>query len=223
MDTRKWMSDFISTQPQKQVGRLVGLVLSELFARQTEAEKAIDATKVNNAIGFTAFDARSGSQDAKAFAKYGSLAGFRVSRWTRKSKGVPRICKYHGQIDQEALEAKLASIPSNPEKEDLSSARQEYARIRGLFYSGSDCDAADFDAAVKARVGENATPEKWVETAQAMKVPCRRCAGTGQYITGTVNGKPTGPGGDCFRCEGKGMQTYSDAKRNWGYDRSRRR
>lgn len=36
---------------------------------------------------------------------------------------------------------------------------------------------------------------------------CGRCAGTGQFITGVVNGKPTGPGGICFRCEGKGTQS----------------
>jgi hypothetical protein len=35
---------------------------------------------------------------------------------------------------------------------------------------------------------------------------CRRCVGTGQFITGTVNGVPTGPGGICFRCAGKGRQ-----------------
>jgi len=36
---------------------------------------------------------------------------------------------------------------------------------------------------------------------------CKRCAGTGEFITGNVNGKPTGPGGICFRCNGKGHQT----------------
>lgn len=219
MNTREWMSDFISTQPKTKVGKFVGLVLEELFARQTEAEKASDTTQENNTIGFTAFDARSGSQDAKAFAKYGTLSGFRVNRWTRKNRGVSRICKYHGQINQKALEAKLASIPSTPERDKLSEARQEYARIRGLFYSGSGIFTADFDSAVKAKIEDQASPEKWVETAKTMSITCGRCSGTGKYVTMVVNGKPTGPGGDCFRCEGKGTQTYSDALRNWGYDR----
>jgi hypothetical protein len=39
---------------------------------------------------------------------------------------------------------------------------------------------------------------------------CSRCAGTGLFITGMENGRPTGPGGICFRCEGKGRQ--SDCK-----------
>lgn len=47
---------------------------------------------------------------------------------------------------------------------------------------------------------------------------CRRCAGTGKFITGTLNGQPTGPGGICFRCGGKGVQTEADARRNYGYD-----
>jgi hypothetical protein len=48
---------------------------------------------------------------------------------------------------------------------------------------------------------------------------CRRCAGTGQFITGVTNDVPTGPGGDCFRCGGKGYQTPADQKRNDNYNR----
>ncbi len=47
---------------------------------------------------------------------------------------------------------------------------------------------------------------------------CRRCAGTGQFITYVENGVPKGPGGICFRCGGKGVQTEDDQRRNWGYD-----
>jgi hypothetical protein len=47
---------------------------------------------------------------------------------------------------------------------------------------------------------------------------CERCGGTGQFITAVVNGKPTGPGGICFRCEGKGWQSPQDEKRNEAWD-----
>lgn len=47
---------------------------------------------------------------------------------------------------------------------------------------------------------------------------CGRCAGTGQFITGSMNGKPTGPGGICFRCEGKGYHNQADRRRNYGYE-----
>ena len=48
---------------------------------------------------------------------------------------------------------------------------------------------------------------------------CERCAGTGRFVTGTLNGVPAGPGGECFRCHGKGYQTAEDERRNTGYDR----
>ncbi len=47
---------------------------------------------------------------------------------------------------------------------------------------------------------------------------CGRCAGTGQFITYVENGKPRGPGGICFRCEGKGRHTQADRKRNIYHD-----
>lgn len=48
---------------------------------------------------------------------------------------------------------------------------------------------------------------------------CGRCAGTGQFITYVENGAPKGPGGECFRCAGKGWQTPKDEKRCEAYDR----
>lgn len=47
---------------------------------------------------------------------------------------------------------------------------------------------------------------------------CGRCAGTGRFITGIHNGKPTGPGGICFRCGGKGVHTQRDRRRNDYFD-----
>jgi DnaJ-class molecular chaperone len=55
------------------------------------------------------------------------------------------------------------------------------------------------------------------------KVKCGRCAGTGEFITRVENGKPTGPGGKCYRCNGKGHHTQDDRKRNNGYERFGRR
>ena len=51
---------------------------------------------------------------------------------------------------------------------------------------------------------------------------CGRCAGTGRFITGTLNGRPTGPGGPCFRCGGKGKHDQADRTRNLGWELTRR-
>lgn len=88
-------------------------------------------------------------------------------------------------------------------------------------YSGSAefKDNAGFDAAVRekmeARGVVDPTPQDWVKYAHAVSWRCSRCAGTGQFVTMVVNGRPTGPGGKCFRCEGKGHQTARDAHRNY--------
>ena len=46
---------------------------------------------------------------------------------------------------------------------------------------------------------------------------CRRCAGTGNYITQVCNDIPVGPGGICYQCEGKGHLTPDDRRRNEYY------
>ena len=47
---------------------------------------------------------------------------------------------------------------------------------------------------------------------------CGKCAGSGQYITHTLNGKAAGPGGNCYRCSGKGYHNTSDRARNAKFD-----
>jgi hypothetical protein len=47
---------------------------------------------------------------------------------------------------------------------------------------------------------------------------CRRCSATGSFITYVENGVPKGPGGMCFRCQGKSYHTNADRRRNWGHD-----
>src|SRR3990167_7589547 len=95
--------------------------------------------------------------------------------------------------------------------------RAEYRKIRAR----SHCeDNAKFDAAVEALIEKTGdrTPAGYVRAAKEVVFPCRRCAGTGAFITGTLNGQPTGPGGDCLRCGGKGTQNARAARRNYGAD-----
>ncbi len=100
----------------------------------------------------------------------------------------------------------------------LSRLRRQYMSIRSDLAWTSHCKVTEFDAAVKAKLPENATPEQYVEAAKTVTIKCGRCAGTGQFVTMVENGVPKGPGGICFRCEGKGVQNHADAKRNMYYD-----
>lgn len=47
---------------------------------------------------------------------------------------------------------------------------------------------------------------------------CGRCALTGKFVTYVENGVPKGPGGSCFRCNGKGYHDQADRKRNQYHD-----
>jgi hypothetical protein len=102
----------------------------------------------------------------------------------------------------------------------VSELRATYANLlRGFTYD--NIKAVEFNALVKAslvKTTNNPTPAHFVACAEAMRCPCRRCAGTGSFITRVENGEPRGPGGICFRCEGKGYQTAADGHRNRTHD-----
>ena len=104
-------------------------------------------------------------------------------------------------------------------KATVADLRKQYRRaLLGLCYDNAN--VPEINNAVKQLLlaEGNPTPEDFVATIESLLVLCRRCAGTGQFITGTTNGKPTGPGGICFRCEGKGSQTHRDGHRNRVHD-----
>ena len=64
---------------------------------------------------------------------------------------------------------------------------------------------------------QKATPQDTDEvTAEGI---CRRCGGTGAFVTYVENGIPKGPGGRCYRCDGKTYQTLADVRRNEYRDR----
>jgi len=111
-----------------------------------------------------------------------------------------------------------------PESEGLAKQttidgyRKRYARaLYALSYDNASVEQVN--AAARATAGENPTPERWVEAVETLRMPCRRCAGTGAFVTMVLNGRPTGPGGVCYRCEGKGEQDFMDGRRNRYHDR----
>lgn len=86
------------------VQHVVGRALVALFERQTKDEQAVNDTRVWNAVGFASSDARSGSLTAKSYLKNKSLLDWQVDNWTRDFRGRPRLCKYHKQLNQIAME-----------------------------------------------------------------------------------------------------------------------
>src|ERR1700677_4685610 len=101
-------------------------------------------------------------------------------------------------------------------------SRAELRTLYGKIQTRSSAkDRATFQAAVKAKLAKipNPTPLQYVLAAQRVSFRCGRCAGTGAFITGSLNGKPTGPGGICYRCEGHGAQNDADAIRNECWDK----
>jgi len=105
--------------------------------------------------------------------------------------------------------------------DDIMTIKRAYHRVQKRSLAKTP---AEFNAAVASRLlnsniaPDTAKPDEWLKAARLVGFTCRRCAGTGQYITQVVNGKPTGPGGICYRCDGKGWQNDRDRRRNYGYD-----
>lgn len=97
---------------------------------------------------------------------------------------------------------------------DLEALRQAWRDAwRGLTY---DYSPEEIRAAVAAILAGNASPEPiaHVRAIRAVRLRCGRCAGTGRFVTYVENGIPKGPGGICFRCQGRGWQTFEDGHRN---------
>lgn len=100
--------------------------------------------------------------------------------------------------------------------------RAEYKRIRNRAMYERAVNKAEFDAKVRDFLAVKGiidpTPAQWVRGAEITPFLCRRCAGSGIFVTYVENGQVRGPGGECFRCGGHGVQTDADAKRNAYHD-----
>ena len=96
---------------------------------------------------------------------------------------------------------------SNADTNDL---RKEYRKILNAFWVGASVEPKEVNAMARAKLPTNPTPDMWITVARSLEVGCGRCAQTGSY--------QKGKGGMCYRCEGKGYQDLTDAKRNYTYD-----
>lgn len=99
--TKDTIRDLLQTKNPAQV---IGWALVVIFKNQTLSEQVDNATTEYNGIGFTGFDAKSGSLTAKYFMEYGYLMQWQIDAWMRIEKsGYPRICKYYKQLNEEAI------------------------------------------------------------------------------------------------------------------------
>ena len=79
--------------------RAVGRALIVLNERQTLDEQRAEQTRNLNGEGFVPCDAFMGTRMAEYYAKFNKLSEKQLAYWRKpNAKGVPRICKYAGQL-----------------------------------------------------------------------------------------------------------------------------
>lgn len=97
-------------------------------------------------------------------------------------------------------------------RENIAALRVEFKNIvEGLGYRNG-VTPQDVIAQLREKVpAKRPTPTQWVAAAKEHTCPCVGCGGTGIF----------GEDKDCFRCAGKGFQTYEDGHRNRVFDKHR--
>lgn len=94
--TKDFLQEKISQNPAKVIGR----ALVAIFNHQTESEKASNATRLSNGVGFTGTDGRIGAITAKYYLKHGTLLDWQIANWLKiNRRGEPRILKYANQLN----------------------------------------------------------------------------------------------------------------------------
>lgn len=102
--TRQSLQAMLDNDNPEYVARVVGRALVAIFNNQTTDEKSGNTTEVDNGIGFSGADARTGSLGAKSYMKNKTLLDWQVAQWTRRGKnGYSRLTKYAKQLNTIAL------------------------------------------------------------------------------------------------------------------------
>lgn len=102
----------------------------------------------------------------------------------------------------------------------------DVAELRALFVVyrtlATHCmGRAEFERQLK--LAAPATPALHIVSVRKMSIKCDNCRGTGRYSWGACINGVMQHSGPCYRCEGKGKQTFGDMRRNRGYDYHGRR
>lgn len=107
--TPQILADMLTNASPERRIHIVGRALVGLFHRQTEDERANNTVAHDNGRGFMSCDSIGGSLTAKSYIKRGTLQDWQVEKWTRPARnGLPRLAKYARQLNEIAIEKKLA-------------------------------------------------------------------------------------------------------------------
>ncbi len=109
--------------------KAVARALVVLNERQTATERSAESTINDNGVGFTPADARMGTSMAQFYTRFGRLSEKQLAYWRKPNvRGVPRICKYAGQLleiaQQKAQQAKMMEPKVQP-VEDVGNLMEE--------------------------------------------------------------------------------------------------
>lgn len=125
MVTKEQIVEMLKTNNKALMRALV--VLNE---RQTADEQASQNTYKSNGEGFTPADAYMGTSMAIQITKWGKLSEKQIAYWRKpNAKGVPRICKYAGQL-LEIAKAKAAKSLPKVVADDIGNLSEEYIVIQ---------------------------------------------------------------------------------------------
>lgn len=98
--TRDTLQQMLDSADPNYVTLVVGRALVAIMSNQTESERTTNSTDVDNGIGFSGADARSGTLGAKSYIKRKTLQDWQVQQWTRRGKnGYSRLTKYAKQLN----------------------------------------------------------------------------------------------------------------------------
>jgi hypothetical protein len=122
MDESKLTKEYIQAllMREDEVGmHAVGRALVLLNKRQTYSERVAKEVQRNNGRGFTPVDAEMGTDMANYYQRTNRLTQKQLAVWRRcNTQGIPRICKYWKQIQEDAMEKHGIKKLSRRRKQD---------------------------------------------------------------------------------------------------------
>lgn len=155
--------------------RAVARALVVLNERQTATERSAESTINRNGEGFTPADARMGTSMAQFYTRFGRLSEKQLAYWRKpNAKGVPRICKYAGQLLEIAQAKAQAAKMMEPKQNayvgtdvgNLMEERMVLEEQLSAYQEGAMGDGPEQDYAMQALIQRIELIDKAVEAAQ---------------------------------------------------------